>query len=104
MLVSFSSLSMQVLDKAPLVILLARIFFNFLRGFWTSRQTCAGAYSVGENGSEDIKKPAFAGFEFYGGNVCESNTPKTFCAPRNGFEGRGPHQGSIRLRNVDIIA
>ena len=33
-----------------------------------------------------------------GGDVCESNTPKTFCAPRNGFEGRGTHQGSIRLR------
>ena len=37
-------------------------------------------------------------FGFYGGDVCESNTPKTFCAPRNGFEGRGPHQGTNRLR------
>ena len=27
-----------------------------------------------------------------GGDVCESNTPETFCAPHNGFEGRGAHQ------------
>lgn len=31
-----------------------------------------------------------------GGDVCESNTPKTFCVPHNGFEDRGTHQGSIR--------
>lgn len=28
----------------------------------------------------------------YGGNVCESNTSKTFCTPRNGFEDRGAHR------------
>ena len=38
-----------------------------------------------------------------GGDVCESNTPETFCAPHNGFEGRGPHQGSIRLRMSAIV-
>ena len=27
-----------------------------------------------------------------GGDACESNTPETFCAPHNGFEGRGAHQ------------
>lgn len=27
-----------------------------------------------------------------GGNVCESNTSKTFCTPRNGFEDRGAHR------------
>ena len=27
-----------------------------------------------------------------GGDACESNTPETFCAPHNGFEGRGGHQ------------
>lgn len=26
------------------------------------------------------------------GNVCESNTSKTFCTPRNGFEDRGAHR------------
>ena len=30
--------------------------------------------------------------EIIGGDACESNTPKTFCAPHNGFEGRGAHQ------------
>ncbi len=40
---------------------------------------------------------------FFGGDVCESNTPKTFCAPHNGFEGRGPHQGTIRLRSGRIL-
>ena len=37
---------------------------------------------------------AFAGkgIGVSGGDVCESNTPKTFCAPHNGFEGRGSHQ------------
>lgn len=29
-----------------------------------------------------------------GGNVCESNTPKTFFTPHNGFEDRGAHQDS----------
>ena len=29
---------------------------------------------------------------FFGGDACESNTPETFCAPHNGFEGRGAHQ------------
>lgn len=28
----------------------------------------------------------------FGGDACESNTPETFCAPHNGFEGRGAHQ------------
>ena len=28
--------------------------------------------------------------------MCESNTPETFCVPRNGFEDRGTHQESIR--------
>ena len=37
-------------------------------------------------------------FGFYGGDVCESNTPKTFCAPHNGFEGRGLHQEAVHLR------
>ena len=27
-----------------------------------------------------------------GGNVCESNTSKTFCTPHNGFEDRGAHR------------
>ena len=31
-------------------------------------------------------------FAFLGGDACESNTPETFCAPHNGFEGRGAHQ------------
>lgn len=34
----------------------------------------------------------------YGGDACESNTPETFCAPHNGFEGRGIHQESFHLR------
>lgn len=38
-------------------------------------------------------------FGFYGGDVCESNTPETFCVSRNGFEGRGAHQEPIRLRS-----
>lgn len=29
---------------------------------------------------------------YVGGNVCESNTSKTFCTPRNGFEDRGAHR------------
>lgn len=32
-----------------------------------------------------------------GGDACESNTPETFCAPRNGFEGREVHQEPIHL-------
>ena len=37
-----------------------------------------------------------------GGDACESNTPKTFCAPHNGFEGRGNHQApSISLVQND---
>lgn len=35
---------------------------------------------------------------FGGGDVCESNTPRTFCTPHNGFEGRGIHQDSVHLR------
>ena len=35
---------------------------------------------------------------FSGGDACESNTPETFCAPRNGFEGRGIHQESFHLQ------
>ncbi len=27
-----------------------------------------------------------------GGDACESNAPETFCAPHDGFEGRGAHQ------------
>lgn len=50
-----------------------------------------------------------------GGDVCESNTPETFCAPHNGFEGRGAHQDPTvsfspfhssafrMLTNVDIL-
>jgi hypothetical protein len=37
-----------------------------------------------------------------GGDVCESNTPKTFCVSRNGFEGRGAHQEPIRLRGDTV--
>ena len=33
-----------------------------------------------------------------GGSVWESNPPRTFCAPRNGFEDREPHQGACRFR------
>ena len=32
-----------------------------------------------------------------GGDACESNTPETFCASRNGFEGREVHQEPIHL-------
>lgn len=31
-------------------------------------------------------------YRFRGGDACESNAPETFCAPHNGFEGRGGHQ------------
>ena len=38
-----------------------------------------------------------------GGDVCESNTPKTLCTPRNGFEGREVHQEPTRLRMGVIV-
>ena len=51
------------------------------------------------------EKPAIGGFEnSNGGGVCESNTPKTLFTPRNGFEGRGPHQGTIRLHRMISIS
>ena len=36
---------------------------------------------------------------FFGGDACESNTPETFCAPHNGFEGRGAHQDPSISKN-----
>ena len=47
-----------------------------------------------ENMGIHIESPALAGLCVHGGDACESNTPETFCAPHNGFEGRGAHQGS----------
>ena len=35
----------------------------------------------------------------FGGDACESNTPETFCAPHNGFEGRGAHQDPSISKN-----
>ena len=38
-----------------------------------------------------------------GGNVCESNTSKTFCTPRNGFEDRGAHRGPSVPKRGGIV-
>ncbi len=48
----------------------------------------------------------WSGAGWFGGDVCESNTPKTFCAPHNGFEGRGAHQDPFVsfCKSVAIVA
>ena len=38
-----------------------------------------------------------------GGNVCESNTSKTFCTPRNGFEDRGAHRSPSAPKRGGIL-
>lgn len=40
---------------------------------------------------------------YVGGNVCESNTSKTFCTPRNGFEDRGAHRSPSAPKRGGIL-
>ncbi len=43
-------------------------------------------------GGTGIEEAAWCSRRSHGGDVCESNTPETFCTPHSGFEGRGDHQ------------